>query len=105
YYDSDTAASIISIPLVYIQPKVLFKDSEESGKAPVDEIESGIEEPEQRAFVSVLNIYAHSNYILANNDVVQSYCQLTKPIWDTLAKLVSMKLQVLSDINATNKKQ
>ncbi|ELA8348256.1 hypothetical protein P3437_02400 [Vibrio parahaemolyticus] len=105
YYDSDTAASIISIPLVYIQPKVLFKDSEESEKAPVDEIESDIEEPEQRVFVSVLNIYAHSNYILANNDVVQSYCQLTKPIWDTLAKLVSMKLQVLSDINATNKKQ
>lgn len=88
YYDRDTAASIISIPLSYIEPKVLY-DSQEQGN----------HYSSKEDFTSVLNIYAHSNYILANNHVVQSYCQLTKPITDTLAKLVSMRLQLLFDID------
>ncbi|MCG3844997.1 hypothetical protein I3262_06795 [Photobacterium damselae] len=93
YYDTDTAASIISIPLSYIGPKVLY-DNEDLC------IELNDYNQDNERFSSVLNIYAHSNYILANNDVVQSYCQLTKPILDTLAKLVSMRLQLLSDVEA-----
>lgn len=92
YYESDTAASVISIPLSFVQPKLpgLSEDDRNSVKTPF-------------AFASVLNIYAHSNHILANKDVVESYCLLTKPIWEILSKLVSMRLQLRADIEARDK--
>lgn len=85
YYESDSAGSIISIPIHRYKLGNPFSDG------------GSLESPEkdEDKVTCILNIYANKSYILANNKMADAYSDLTKPIWYILSILVSLRIMLV----------
>ncbi|EHR6175837.1 hypothetical protein ACHE4N_000329 [Vibrio parahaemolyticus] len=77
YYEDDSAGSLISVPLnTYAYNEAEQEWYRQGGK-----------------HTCILNVYANQEHLFTNNDVVQSYILLVKPICHMLAVLISLRLK------------